>query len=193
MQHILDFAQKNHVPIIRDESLGVLIENVKKIKPKRILEIGTAIGYSGIHMLKISEATLTTIEIDSSRYEIARSNFERFGLSERVKMHNIDALEYLKQAVKANETFDFVFLDGPKGQYIKYLQYIEKLLNDGGVIFADNVYFRGMVKGDKLPPHKYRTIVVNMRKYLQAVNNAPFNTEIIDIEDGIAITRKEEK
>ena len=191
MDQILDYAVQNNVPIIRDESLGVLLDTVKKYNPKNILEIGTAIGYSGIHMLKVSSAKLTTVELDKTRFEVAKSNFTRFALADRVEMFNVDALKYLQDAVDGGKKFDFVFLDGPKGQYVKYLPYLDKLLVGGGIIFADNVYFRGMVQGDEVPPHKYRTIVVNLRKYLQKVSEKPFKTQIIDIEDGIAITQKE--
>lgn len=191
MDQILDYAVQNNVPIIRDESLGVLLDTVKKYNPKNILEIGTAIGYSGIHMLKVSSAKLTTVELDKTRFEVAKSNFTRFALADRVEMFNVDALKYLQDAVDSGKKFDFVFLDGPKGQYVKYLPYLDKLLVGGGIIFADNVYFRGMVQGDEVPPHKYRTIVVNLRKYLQKVSEKPFKTQIIDIEDGIAITQKE--
>ena len=191
MDQILDYAVQNNVPIIRDESLGVLLDTVKKYNPKNILEIGTAIGYSGIHMLKVSSAKLTTVELDKTRFEVTKSNFTRFALADRVEMFNVDALKYLQDAVDGGKKFDFVFLDGPKGQYVKYLPYLDKLLVGGGIIFADNVYFRGMVQGDEVPPHKYRTIVVNMRKYLQKVSEKPFKTQIIDIEDGIAITQKE--
>ena len=191
MDQILDYAVQNNVPIIRDESLGVLLDTVKKYNPQNILEIGTAIGYSGIHMLKVSSAKLTTVELDKTRFEVAKSNFTRFALADRVEMFNMDALKYLQDAVDGGKKFDFVFLDGPKGQYVKYLPYLDKLLVGGGIIFADNVYFRGMVQGDEVPPHKYRTIVVNLRKYLQKVSEKPFKTQIIDIEDGIAITQKE--
>ena len=191
MDQILDYAVQNNVPIIRDESLGVLLDTVKKYNPQNILEIGTAIGYSGIHMLKVSSAKLTTVELDKTRFEVAKSNFTRFALADRVEMFNVDALKYLQDAVDSGKKFDFVFLDGPKGQYVKYLPYLDKLLVGGGIIFADNVYFRGMVQGDEVPPHKYRTIVVNLRKYLQKVSEKPFKTQIIAIEDGIAITQKE--
>ena len=85
--------------------------------------------------------------------------------------------------------FDMIFLDGAKGQYINYLPILTKLLNDNGVIFADNVLLHGMVESAEKIPHKKRTMVVNLRQYLQVVSQLPYETELIRMEDGIAITK----
>ena len=109
------------------------------------------------------------------------------GLSDRVKQICGDAKKELE---KLDDKFDFIFLDGPKGQYIYYLPLIEKLLDVDGTIFADNVLFRGKVLSDEWPEHKHRTIILNLRKYLDVVSKPPYKSEIVDIEDGVCITKK---
>lgn len=193
MEEIVLFAKENHVPIVRPNTLNLLIETIKKSNPKKILEIGTAIGYSGINMLINSTASLTTIEKNDKMYEVASNNFVRLNLSDRVSQLKGDAKDILVELVDKKEKFDFVFLDGPKGQYLTYLPLLNELLNTGGVIFADDVLFRGLVQGDAWPKHRIRTLVLNLRKYLEEVKKPPFSSQLIDMEDGVCITTKGEK
>ena len=187
------YARTNFVPIIRDKSAEFLYDYVKKLSPKNILEIGTAIGYSGCIMLSACDKSmLYTVDINTKSLEVAKNTFSKFGYNDRVQINNIDALEYLKQLNNLNIKFDFVFLDGPKGQYISYLPYLTKLLSDNGIIFADNVLLDGMVESKEKIPHRKRTMVVNLRKYLEIVNNLPYETELIRLEDGVAITKLKE-
>jgi len=192
MEEILKFAKENNVPVVRPKTLELLIETIKNNNPKQILEIGTAIGYSGSHMLINSEAHLTTIEKYEKMYNIAKDNFRRLGIDNRVNQILGDAKDILNQLLKEGKKFDFIFLDGPKGQYLCYLSMLNDMLEDGGIIFADDVLFRGLVQGDAWPKHRIRTIVLNLRKYLQEVNKPPFSSQLIDIEDGICITTKGE-
>lgn len=187
---IEEYAHKNNVPIIRPVTLIHLLDCVRENQPKSILEIGTAIGYSGAKMLAECDASLTTIEKNEQSYNIAKQNFSDLGLSQRVECMLGDAGEQIINLYESGRKFDFVFLDGPKGQYIKYLPTLSKLLNIGGIIFADNVLFRGMVNGDDFVPHRNRTIVVNLRAYLNEVSTYPFESKIYDIEDGFCITKK---
>ena len=193
MEEIKLYAKENHVPIVRPKTLELLIETIKKNNSKRILEIGTAIGFSGAQMLLNSDATLTTIEKNDNMYEVAKSNFERLNLSDRVTQLKGDAKEVLQDLVSNNERFDFIFLDGPKGQYLGYLPLLNELLVGGGIIFADDVLFRGLVQGNDWPKHRIRTLVLNLRKYLEEVQKEPFTSEIIDMEDGVCITTKGER
>ena len=192
MEEILKFAKENNVPVVRPKTLELLLDTIKDSGPKRILEIGTAIGYSGANMLNNCNATLTTIEKYEKMYNIAKENFDRLGLANRVNQLLGDAKDVLKDLLEGNARFDFVFLDGPKGQYLSYLPLLNAMLNDGGIIFADDVLFRGLVQGDAWPEHRTRTIVINLRKYLQEVNNLPFTSRLIDMEDGVCITTKGE-
>lgn len=192
MEEIIKYAKENFVPIVRPKTLELLISTIKENKTKKILEIGTAIGYSGSQMLINSEAKLTTIEKNEKMYEIAKNNFVRLGLCERVTQINGDAKEILSELVNKNEKYDFIFLDGPKGQYLGYLPMLNELLEVNGIIFADDVLFRGLVQGNEWPKHRIRTLVLNLRKYLEEVQKPPFTSKIIDLEDGVCITTKGE-
>ena len=189
LEEIYAYAKENHIPIVRDITKDYLIEEVKHSKPNSILEIGTAIGYSGSLMLLNSNAKLVTLEKNETSFEIAKSNFEKLGLTDRVEQILGDAMETLQELVKKGRTFDFIFLDGPKGQYFRYLQIIKHLVKSGSVIFADNVEYFGMVKSN-VYPHRKKTIVVSLQNYLNEVENSPsFETKVYDIDDGFSITK----
>lgn len=193
MENILNYAKENNVPVVRPKTLELLLKTIKENGSKKILEIGTAIGFSGSQMLTNSDATLTTIEKYEKSYNIAKENFLRLGLSSRVNQILGDAKDVLQNLVNSNEKFDLVFLDGPKGQYLSYLPLLDKLLVDGGIIFADDVLFRGLVQGDAWPEHRIRSLVINLRKYLKEVIEPPFSSTLYELEDGVCITTKGEK
>ncbi len=192
LEELKNFAKENNVPILREESGHILSDLIKKERPKRILEIGTAIGYSGILMLLASEECfLTSVEKNEKRVRKAKENFEKAGMQNRVKLIEGDAMEIVKSLENAGEKFDFVFLDGPKGQYEKYLPYLKKMLIKGGILFADDVYLHGWVKGDDIPPHKHRAMVMALRRFIKNISlDEELETQILDIEDGISISRK---
>lgn len=183
------YAVKNKVPIMVAKSIDFLQKCIADHKPKTILEIGTAIGYSGIKMLEAaSGATLKTIEIDEERYNTAKENFEKAGLSDRVELWLGDAEEIIRLATGK---FDFILLDGSKGTYSRMLPYLIDLLNKGGVLFADNVLFKGKTEAEGLIPHKNRTIVVALREFLEGVNkDERLNSSLYDIGDGISVSIK---
>ena len=188
------FAKDNFVPIIRPESAKILYDIVARYKPNSILEIGTAIGFSGSIMLSTSDnVVLDTIEIRENLYNRAKDVFERLGYTHRVNQYLGDAMVVLDDLLNSGNKYDFIFLDGPKGQYVRYLPKITNLLNKGGVIVADNVLFMGMVESEAHIPHRKRTIVNNLRKYLEVVNVDPYETELLRVEDGIAITKVKER
>lgn len=184
-------AKANFVPILREESGKILFNLCLKKKPKNILEIGTATGYSALLMKEaVPDAVICTIEKDKDRFKKACLNFEDAQVSD---VHPIlgDAMEELQKFEKEEKTFDLIFLDGPKGQYVKYLPYLKNLLSAGGVLFADDVYFHGLVKGDEFVSRKKRTMVRNLRQFNEKIaNDKDFKTEILDIEDGICISEK---
>ena len=165
------------------------MDKVKEKQPKKILEIGVNRGLSGIAMLlNVSGASLTGIEIDEDKIAIAKGNYKDFGISNRTKIFCGDASEIIP--VLTGE-YDFIFLDGPKGHYYEYLPHLLSVLSVGGVLFADNVLFRGYV-GDKVKtPHRFATTKHSMENFLKAVtSDENLKTEIIDIEDGLSITEK---
>ena len=186
------FAKENYIPIIRPESAKILYDLVKKYNPSSILEIGTAIGFSGSIMLSSVDATLTTIELKEHLYSRAKVVFDKVGYTSRVIQILGDAKVEIENLANDKKKFDFIFLDGPKGQYIHYLPCLTDLLSDGGVIVADNVLFQGLVESKDPIPHNKRTIVNNLRKYLDRVSQYPYETEIMHVEDGIAITKVKE-
>ncbi len=180
-------ALRREIPVADDETLQYLLLTVTALQPKRILEIGTAVGLSGAAMLRACpQAKLTTIELEEERYEEAKRNFIDLGVSERVTAHLGDAGEIL--AMMDGE-FDFVFLDGPKAQYEKYLFDLKRLMKKGGVLFADDVLLYGWVSGEEPTPQKRRSIVDKIRSYLQAVTtDKELLTSVLDIGDGVAIS-----
>lgn len=186
-QEYREFARINFVPIVRPKTSEILIEKIKEINPKNILEIGTAIGYSGLLMLNNSSANLVTLEKDEKMFNLAIQNFEKEGVSDRVNMILGDCKDYIEKEVGK---FDFIFLDGPKSHYVEYLPHLVKMLNKGGMIFCDNVLFQGLVKCENKPPKKFRTIVNNLRKFLEIVeNDKMLNSQVLDIEDGVCIIK----
>ena len=192
LKKIEKFARINYIPVLLEDTAKLLGKVVKLYEPKNILEIGTAIGYSGTIMLKSSkESQLTTIELDEKNYKMAEENFKNFNLSDRVTQLSGDAYVIMEELATAFQKYDFIFLDGPKGQYIKYLPIIKRLLNDGGILFADNVLYKGMVKSQEFIPHKKRTIVVNLRRFLDAIqSDIDFACELRETGDGVMIAKK---
>ncbi|MGI5842360.1 MAG: O-methyltransferase [Christensenellales bacterium] len=191
MDEIRQFAAENFVPIVREETQKHLVQTIQNVKPKQILEIGTAIGYSGILMLSNCEegTHLTTIELIEKRFEKAKQNFEKVGFASQVTQIFDDAFKAISQ--QKENSFDFIFLDGPKGQYANYLPILKKLLKPNGVLFADDVLYRGMVLSDEYPKHKERRIVLGLRAFLQnLMQDNDFETKLFEIEDGFTISKK---
>lgn len=191
-KQLLNFSvdcREKYIPAIRPQTADILCDIVVKKQPHKILEIGTAGGCSGALMLFANtNAFLTTIDINKDMCKLAEQTFAKYELSGRVKIENADALEYLKNC---KESFDFVFVDGPKGQYIKYWDYLKKLISKGGTIFCDDVLYFGMVLDDSKVIHKKITIVRNLREFINITkNDAEFESKLLDIEDGILILEK---
>ena len=180
-------ALERGIPVADDETLQFLLVTLSMKKPERILEIGTAVGLSGVAMLGACPAAkLTTIELEEERYIEAKANFSEFGVTERVTAHLGAAGEILAMM---DGKFDFVFLDGPKAQYEKYLFDLKRLMNDGAVLFSDDVLLYGWVSGEQPTPQKRRSIVEKIRGYLDALtSDNDFITSVLDIGDGVALS-----
>lgn len=182
-------AKQDGEPILRDKSFEILLKMVSKYKPKKILEIGVNLGLSSIGMLMTEQsAHLTGIEIAEEKIVLAKENYKSFKVNERAKIFQGDASEIIP--ILTGE-YDFIFLDGPKGHYYEYLPHLLAVLKVGGILFADNVLFRGYV-GDKVKtPHRFATTKHSMENFLKEITESPnLKTEIIDIEDGLSITEK---
>ncbi len=189
LENIREYGLTHNVPISKDDTLCFLLETIKNNKCAEILEIGTAIGYSSIAMASKTCCThIDTLEIDEERYNIANSNIAKLGLSEKITTHLTDAKVYLENCQKK---YDFVYLDGPKGQYINYLPLIVDLLKPNGIIFADNLFFHGMVTGEIPISKGCRAMIKGLKNYIKEITTNPmFSTEILEIGDGIGITKK---
>ena len=175
------------IPVADDETLQFLLAILSVKQPSRILEIGTAVGLSSVAMLlACPEAKLTTMELEEERYVEAKENFAHFGVTDRVTAHLGDAGEIL--AMMDGE-FDFVFLDGPKAQYEKYLFDLKRLMKTGAVLFADDVLLYGWVSGEEPTPQKRHSIVDKIRSYLQTItSDKDFITSVLNVGDGVALS-----
>lgn len=178
-------AETYNIPIIRESERQLLFKTVYENKPKRILEIGTAIGFSALLMATANDdVIIDTVEKDTKRFERAKKAIEDANMTERINCISGDADKVISEL---SGNYDFVYLDGPKGQYLNHLKKIEKILSEKAVIVADNVLFKGLVKSVEYPPHRYRTIVVRLREYLEYVNRE-YSTVIYEEGDGMAIS-----
>ena len=180
-------ALNRGIPVADDETLNFLLLTLRMAKPLRILEIGTAVGLSAVSMLyECPSARLTTIELEEERYIEAKKNFADFGVSDRINAHLGDAGEIL--AMMDGE-FDFVFLDGPKAQYEKYLFDLKRLMKQGAILFADDVLLYGWVSGEEPTPQKRHSIVDKIRSYLDVVTaDKDFITSVLNVGDGVALS-----
>lgn len=186
--NIKEEALKNHVPIIEDDSLEYIANILKEKKPNKILEIGTAVGYSAINFSKylVGEgAKVLTIEIKEQMYEKAIQNITLMGLQDKIEVINADATKYLKNI---NEQFDVVFIDAAKGQYLVFLEEAIRLCKLGGIIIADNMLYRGRTLSD-YNEHKHRTATNRLREYLvQMKEDKRLDSTLIKVGDGLAIS-----
>lgn len=180
-----EYAHQNYVPIVKRDTANMLRIMVTALKPHKVLEIGTAIGYSGKIILDAFEnAHLTTLEIDYDRYKIAEKNLRKY--EDRVDLILGDAGDYL---LNCEEKYDFVFLDGAKAQYLSYLPSILRVLNDGAVLFADNVLQEGMTAGQVPTKHKLESTIDRMHKFLDMLfTDKRLSSTILPIGDGVSIS-----
>lgn len=191
-EKILNEIKKNalerHIPIIMDDTLEVIEKYLKKIKPKNILEIGTAVGYSAICFTEFlsDDGKIDTIERNEEMIAEAKANIKKMDLDKKIIIHEGDAVEILP---KMNEKYDMIFIDAAKGKYPFFLKQALRMLKKDGYIFADNILYKGYVLSD-YNKHKQRTAVRNLREYIKETTEDPkLNTQILDVGDGLAITK----
>ena len=188
IEKIKKVALENHVPIIMDDTLEYIYKLYENKPIASILEIGTAVGYSAICFTKIltEDGHIDTIERDLERIEEAKENVAEVELETKINIIPGDAVEILPTI---NKKYDMVFIDAAKGKYPFFLKEALRMLNDNGIILADNILYKGYVLSD-YNKHKQRTAVRNLREYIKEVTENPnLETEILEIGDGLAVTK----
>ena len=186
------YAALHHVPIINERGRQAFLQVVQEAKPHCVLEIGTAIGYSSLLMAQngAADIEITTLELSDERIKVAQGYIDRSAYADRIHIMGGDAAENLLKLQLTGQKFDFVFIDAAKGQYVDYFHKIQPMLAAKAVILADNVLFRGYVKGDVPTPRRFKTIVKRLREYIELVSQPPYVTEILENGDGLAVTRR---
>ena len=185
-------AIADEVPIIRKEMGNLLKVLLQLVQPERILEVGTAVGYSSILMSENmpEKCTITTIENYDKRIPIARNNFKRAGKEDCIRLIEGDAMEVLKEL---EGPYDFIFMDAAKGQYINYLPDIKRILRKGGLLISDNILQEGeIVESRYAVTRRNRTIHARIREYVyELTHSEDFVTSIVPIGDGITLSVKQ--
>lgn len=177
---------ENFVPVMKYDAVRLLCQIVRLKSPKKILEIGTATGFSGISMLlSAPEAHLYTIEHNESRVEKARENFTRAGLIDRVSFFVGDVHDIINFVTGE---FDFLFFDGPKSHYLEFVKKLRPYLAPNAVLVCDNVLFRGTVSGEVGYERRMRTIVNNMHEFLDYMTEGEWDTAVYDVGDGVSVS-----
>ena len=192
LEKIKQKALEEHIPIIMDETLEVIEKYLSKNKPNRILEIGTAVGYSAICFTQFlaENGVIDTIEREADRVEEAKKNIKLAEVENKINIYEGDAVEILPTL---NQQYDVVFIDAAKGKYPFFLKEALRMINKDGIIFADNILYKGYVMSD-YNKHKQRTAVRNLREYIKEVSENPnLETEILEVGDGLAVSRIKEK
>ena len=188
-EHILkNKAQHEHIPIRMDDTLEVIEEYLKENKPKKMLEIGTAVGYSAICFTEFlsEDGIIDTIEREHIRVEEAKENIKKMGLEDKINILEGDAVDILPTL---NGKYDAIFIDAAKGKYPFFLKESLRMLESDGIIFADNILYKGYVLSD-YNKHKQRTAVRNLREYIKkTTENENLDTKILEVGDGLAITK----
>lgn len=185
------YALETYVPIIRKDMQAYMKFLLRQCKPKKILEVGTAIGFSALLMSESApEAKITTIENYEKRIPIARENFAKFGRDDRITLIEGDAMEVLPTL---DDTYDFIFMDAAKGQYINFLPQIMRLLSKGGLLVSDNVLQDGdIIESKYAVVRRDRTIHTRMRDYLYELKHMDgLTTAILPVGDGVTVSVKE--
>lgn len=182
-------ALSEHIPILMDDTLEVIKGILLEVGPKRILEIGTATGYSAICFSNIlnGDVCIDTIELDETRADEAIENIKQLGLEKNINVIKGNAVEILPTL---NESYDVIFIDAAKGKYPIFLKEAIRLSHKGSIILADNILYKGYVMSD-YNKHKQRTAVTHLREYIKETTENPnLETEILEVGDGLAVSKK---
>lgn len=184
-------AKRRTIPVIEEETMDILAFLLSVKEPSRVLEIGSAIGFSASFILNFLKpaASLTSMEYNDAMADEAEENWRRLGISERIIFKRGDAVVLLKEE---NEPYDFIFLDSAKGQYPTLLPELKRLLKKGGILFSDNVLMEGRVTESRFfIERRDRTSYERIRSFLREVSKDPdFQTDLLPLGDGILLAHK---
>ncbi len=185
------YAAEHEVPISQPESMRMIEVMLKMLRAEKILELGTAIGYSAIRMSRACGAEVVSVELSEEMADIAEENIRRTGFEEKIRVIRGDAREIVA-AMDGKEIFDAIFVDAAKGQYMEFFPHCMRLLKKGGILISDNILYKGMTATDELVVRRKVTIVRRLRKYLEMLKeNRELCTAILPIGDGVAVSFKE--
>lgn len=184
---IKEKALEDHIPIIMDDTLKKIEEILEVVKPKKILEIGTAVGYSASCFVRcVPDVIVDTIELDEERAKLAIENVGKIGVADKINIMIGNAVDIMPNL---EGPYDIVFIDAAKSKYSIFLEEGIRLIKNDGYILADNVLYKGYVMSD-YNKHKQRTAVRHLREYIKEVTENPnLKTEILEIGDGLAISK----
>ena len=188
LKKIKEKALEEHIPIIMDDTLEVIDEYLRENKPKRMLEIGTAVGYSAICFTEFlsEDGSIDTIEREQTRVIEAKENIKKAEVEGKINIYEGDAVEILPTL---EGKYDAIFIDAAKGKYPFFLKESLRMLKSDGIIFADNILYKGYVLSD-YNKHKQRTAVRNLREYIkETTEDERLDTKILEVGDGLAITK----
>lgn len=192
LNELEEVAKASDVPIIRRPTQNLIRFLIELKKPQKILEVGTAIGFSAIMMAQYSteDAHITTIEKYEKRIPIAEENFERSGFAGKITFLKGDATDILEELKDKGECYDMIFMDAAKGQYMNFLVPIKEMMKSGSLLISDNVLQEGdIIESRFAVTRRNRTIHSRMREYLYTLtHDDDFTTDILPIGDGVALT-----
>ena len=188
LEELEKYALSNNIPIMQKDGIDFLTNYIKENNIKKILEIGSAIGYSAIKMALVSpDIVVTTVERDEERYNLALENINSFNLESNINIIFDDALN-----INLIEDYDLIFIDAAKSQYIRFFEKFESNLKKGGVIVTDNLSFHGLVEDEsKIKNRNTKQLVHKIQNYIEYLkNNEDYKTVFYKIGDGISVSKK---
>jgi predicted O-methyltransferase YrrM len=185
------YAQEHHVPIMEEQGIRELVHLLAGQQPKRILEIGAAIGFSAIKIAEaLPDSRIDTIERDLSRFQKAVEFIDASGMSDRIRIFHGDALDFDLSLL--NPEYDAIFIDAAKGQYERFFAKYEGLLADNGTIYCDNMHMHGMAERPLSDiPRRKRTMIRNLKGFREHMLDHPaYDTVLLPVGDGIMVCKK---
>ena len=191
IQELREFAEANHVPIILKDTEGLLAALMKLKRPEKVLEIGTAIGYSASFFVDCCGCKVTTIESNDEMYESAVNNIEAMGFADKITVLKGDAVDVLQEMQADNlEAFDMVFIDAAKSHYKEFWDLSLPMCRKESFIICDNVLMNGMTASDTFDTKgRYKTSIRRMREFIQYINGLDYaDTVVLPVGDGISIS-----